>query len=217
MSSNELEGGGSGGGDYGDDGSSGGARTIVLQLPREQIRRIAKGVVFGLVPGWIIAAEAFQSWPSFTAWLREFVIQTVVGWVVNEFVRPLVRFVLEAFALVIETIRFVAFGSDGVIGGSPGVADFVVWLADVFVAVTAPLATVVIDTVKAFNGMLADLAAAGGLPAPIVVSALVAAELLAVAYLAWTILSVIDLPLVDVDNALAALLLPFKKLLRRLS
>lgn len=192
---------------------SGGETTVILDLPAGQIQRIAKAVVVALVPGWVFA---FQTWTQFRDFLEDFIIQVVVRWFVESFVLPVVNAVLGVGALVIETIQLIAFGPDRVLGGSPGLVDAVVWLANAFVAATAGPTNQITDIVLQVNEAIASVAAEAGLFAPIVVTLMWGALLAVAFYVAWSIIRIIDVPFVDIDAIILRVLKPFRFVLRRL-
>lgn len=213
MSTNDLDGGGgSGGGDF--DGSDGSTTTIVI--PASTIRRIAKNVVLGLVPGWILAWEAFQSLPSFKAWLREFVFRTITVWVVENVIEPIVGAFVGLGALIIEAILTTAFGADQEVGGSPGLADGVLFVATRLAGTTAPVTSEILEVVVSFNEAVAAVAASAGIAAAPAVAALVVGEFVVVFYVAWSIIQIIDFPFVDVDDFLKRVTEPLQALFRRL-
>ncbi|WP_254841138.1 hypothetical protein [Natronomonas marina] len=154
---------------------------------------------------------------SIPAKLSEFIISTVVDWFVVSFVRPVVGSILWIAGLFIDTILLVAFGPDRAIGGSPGLADFALFLAGEFIDMTAPVATEIITTIVQVNETIAAVAAEAGIAAPIVVSALVLLELAVTAYIAWSIIRVINVPLVDLDAIILRVTGPFRAILRRLN
>lgn len=184
---------------------------LIKQAAATAVAWILPGVTAAMIlSGEVSPAEIPQR-------MADFVIRTLNFWFISEFVLPLLGAVIGLFELVVETVLFVAFGQDRVMGGAPGLADGSILVADRLVAIIAPLVTTVIETVMGFNEMLGDVAAAGGLPAPIIVALLVTAELLGVLWAGWWLISTIDVPLVDVDDAISVGLRPFKAVLRRLT
>lgn len=207
MSTNDIEGGGSGGGDFGGTDGSGGSDAGRLQA-------IAEAVVLAIVPGWVIA---FRTWDQFTAFLEAFVIETVNKWIVNSFVRPIVDAVLAVFSLVIDTMLLIAFGSDLRLGGSPGIADLAIWVAEAFVDATQGPTNELVGVIESVNVAIEGVAANAGLAAPIIVAAAWLALLSVVGYIAWSVIRIIDIPFVDLDAIILRVSWPFRFVLRRLT
>lgn len=205
MSTNDFEGGGSGNYD-------GGASSETASDGDSRLRRIVRAAVIAIVPTWVLA---FQTWEQFTAFLEAFIIETVVKWIVANFVRPLVNAVLGIGGLIVDTILLVAFGTDRVLGGPPGLVDLVVWLAESFVAATSGPTDQIVTVITDFNASIAATAADAGLAAPFVVTLMWGAELAVTGYIVWSIVRVIDFPLVDVDDFIIRVTKPFRVVLRR--
>jgi len=200
--------GGGGGSSGGDSGGDSGGTTI----PVGAIRRIAEGVVISIVPGW-----ALLSREGFLEWIRGYVLVWINEWVLNNIIGPIVDAVLGVGALIVETVLLVAFGTDRIIGGAPGLADGLLWVVTQLGGSAISISSQLIGVVATFNDAIAGAAAGAGLAAPIVVTALWMAELAVVGFVVWSIIRVIDLPFIDIDALILRVTFPFRWLLRRFS
>jgi len=211
LSTNNIDNGGTGDGDPGsfnDGGDGGGGGGGVSRLQKAVI-----SVLTATVP-WIFA---FRSIEDFEAFLQSFVLRVINFWVVDRIIRPVVQAVLGIGAAIVDGVLVIAFGTDKVIGGRPGLADVPLWVADTVIPAAASVGGSLLGVIDGFNESLAAIAADAGLAAPPIVAGLWIAEGAVVGYLVWTVISVIDLPVIDLDDLIVQLTFPARWLARRLT
>jgi hypothetical protein len=209
LSSNNLDDGGTGDGDPGslDDGGDGGGGGW------SKLEKAVLSVLTATVP-WVFA---FQSFEDFQSWLGDFVLKSINFWVVDNVIRPIVQAVLGIGGTIIESVLVIAFGTDQAIGGRPGLADFALVIATTVVGAVAPAAAALLGVIDSFNQSIADIAASAGLLAPPIVAGLWVAEGAVVAYVAWTVIRVVNLPFVDLDAIIERAFFPVRWLARRVT
>jgi len=140
----------------------------------------------------------------------------IIAWVLDSIVDPIVGAFVYVGEAIIGTVLILAFGQDQTVGGENyGLAD--IWLgAAGLIAESGGAFESVLGVIEEFNQTLADLAATGGPAAPTIVSALYLLEVGGVAWVLWSIIRVIDIPLISLNGAVQVLTAPVQGILRRL-
>jgi len=149
-------------------------------------------------------------------WVAEVALEATVEWFVENFVRPIVGAFLFVGETIINVVLIAAFGQDRAIGGPAyGLAD--IWLGVVpLLERSGDAFGSILGVIDEFNAALAELAATGGLAAPTIVTLLYVAELATAGYLLWSLIRVIDVPLISLDGLVQVLTAPLQFAIRRL-
>lgn len=129
-----------------------------------------------------------KSLPKWIFTPRNAVLSIVLGYVVNEFVYPIVSAILFAVNSVIFALRAPLLGGDGKISatGAIGLADLPLVIIDLFITLLAPLVYALANGIATFNATVAGIAASAGIAGPAVAATLVLVEIaLAVFAVTW--------------------------------
>lgn len=146
-------------------------------------------------------------------------------WVVDKIFTPIIDSFVAAFAAIMDSVLWVAFGSDqfpmmyvGPFGngtGQLGLLDLPFWIADLVVGIGAIPGDVVIGFIQSVNDVLVGVAVKAGIAAPIALPVLwivlVAVALYGAGYAARSV----DIPGIEKGATLDAVTAPFKRLVRR--
>jgi len=140
----------------------------------------------------------------------------ILALILNKVVDPIVGAFVYVGEAIIGTVLILAFGQDQTVGGEDyGLAD--IWLgAAGLIAESGGAFESVLGVIEEFNQALAELAAMGGFAAPTIVSALYLLEVGGVVWVLWSIIRVVDVPLISLDGAVQVVTAPVQGLLRRL-
>jgi len=152
---------------------------------------------------------------AFREWVAEVALEATVAWFVDNFIRPIVGAFLFVGETIISVVLIAAFGQDRAIGGPAyGLAD--IWLGIVpLLERSGDAFGSILSVIDEFNAALAELAATGGLAAPTIVTLLYVAELATVGFVLWSIIRVIDVPLISLDGLVQVLTAPLQLAIRR--
>lgn len=169
----------------------------------EEIQAIVLGVLRGIFP------EEFLRDP------RTYIIGTTVGYLVDTFIYPFFGALATAGTAMITAVLVVFLGSDLSLGatGSLGLADIPLYVTASLIGAGGPVGADLLGFVFQFNAAIAQVAADAGLAAPAIVTLLYGAEALVVIYLLWSLIQVIDVPIIEVSGVVRVVLLPVRKLI----
>lgn len=180
------------------------------EVPAGVVERTAARVIAFLLPG-VTAAAVLADKVDVVRVFQDFIFQTINIWVLENIFRPIIQAVLGIGDAILNGVLVIAFGPDTAIGGqSYGVADGAVWIAEESVSLVVPIGASLVGVIDTFNQSLAEIAASAGLAAPVVVAVLWIAESAAVSYVVWNVISVVDVPVIDLDDLILAATTPFQ-------
>jgi hypothetical protein len=194
-----------------DDPNSGETLAVIIpedKVPAGIVERAAAKAIAWLLPG-VTAAAVLADKVDVASAFQEFIFQTINIWVLDNIFRPIIQAVLWIGGAFIDGMLLIAFGPDTAIGGpSYGVADGAVWIADESVSLVVPIGASLVGVIDTFNQALAEIAASAGIAAPVVVGGLWIAEGAVVSFFVWKAISVVDFPVIDLDNLIRAVTFP---------
>jgi len=178
------------------------------KVPAGLVERTAAKAIAWLLPG-VTAAAVLADKVDVASAFQKFIFQTINIWVLDNIFRPIIQAVLWIGGAFIDGMLLIAFGPDTTPGGqSYGVADGAVWIAEETISLAVPIGASFVGVIDTFNQALASIAASAGLAAPVVVAGLWIAEGAVVSFFVWNAISVLDVPVIDLDNLIRALTFP---------
>jgi hypothetical protein len=182
-------------------------------LGADQVQSIAESVVRGLVPQVVrdLGTEARKLLTNPYA----YIIGTVLAFVVEDVLTPLFEGIVTAGTAMLTAILTVFLGGDLALSadGPLGIADAPLWLADRLIGGGDAIGGPVVGFYTDLNGAIAGLAAQAGPAAPLVAAGLYGGLLFLTGYALWSLIQVIDIPLIQLSGALRVVGWPIRKLL----
>lgn len=146
-------------------------------------------------------------------WVEEI----IVGFIYDTFLYPVGSAFWNAGVSTVDAFIVLGFGSDRAIGiaegSSFGILDIPFVIIAPFVDAMATMTSGAVGIVASFNSGVASAVSGFGIAAPLVVNTMVVGEVVIIAWGTWTLINLIDIPVVRVMGFLSAATAPFRRLL----
>lgn len=146
-----------------------------------------------------------------------FIVDVIEDWIIDSLITPLLDFVVNLFASVADSLLYVAFGTDRTFGVYThiGVVDVPMYIMSLIIGAYDPAGSAVLGVMGDVNQAIASVAAEAGIAAPVILPLLWLAWVGLVVYVAWTLISALDIPLVRLVPLINRLLAPVRGFFRR--
>jgi len=148
---------------------------------------------------------------------RGFIVDVIEGWIIGSIFIPMFNFAIDVFEAIASSFLYVAFGSDRAVGvyTSIGLLDIPMYLVTTLIAQVSPAGSAILGVMGTVNAAIASIAADAGIAAPIILPALQLGWIALGMWLAWTVVSAIDIPGIRLVPLISRILAPVRRFFRR--
>lgn len=177
------------------------------------LRNLIRSEVVDIVPNWVWAVG--DRGQELLRNPRNAVLTIVIGFVVDQLLFPIFRSIATIGLTIVDAVTLLFFGTDRTLSatGQLGLADIPLYASSIVIGGAEPVVLSVVGFVLDLNQQVGEVAASAGFAGFPIAAGLAVAEVGVLLYVTWSLVEIIDVPLIELDGILQVALYPFRLVL----